>query len=473
MRNLPGANCRSREGFRGGGIWRTGILWVLISLLIVFIPSCVYSDLQQKSNPIQVRGVDPLSVHRRLESAGFEPGPYSETDTAELSEAVRRFQRFAKLDPTGKVDGATWKKMQLLYDPRSASGQPARVSAESPGTAARSGGKNRSPGGRKVSIGPAWPPIIVQITQEILNRLDYNPGRADGVWDSKTAAAIGRYQKESGMAATDSIDRKTLAALIESDCRDGCEFRLFMTPADMAVLSALWFADAEPVEGTTLEGFLIQALQIMLQRSGYETDPPGDMGTETRRAVREFQSTLPGGKRGVVNAETVHALFSRLCAGGCQFIVSNQLGSPASRQQSSPLAGAGLEPIPPNRSYENYPLNVGDNAFAVEKSECSDISGDWIIFYEGIVAEKERDSVSVRLEKRFGYRFHPGSEGLDKTDWWCIPRRRHCYSTIDFKDWGGAYAPGQVISFPADRVFNARITIINGISQYLRTYCRR
>ncbi|MCP4111893.1 MAG: hypothetical protein GY749_41255 [Desulfobacteraceae bacterium] len=121
----------------------------------------------------------------------------------------------------------------------------------------------------------------------------------------------------------------------------------------------------------------------------------------------------------------------------------------------------------------NIPVNINDKVFAVEKFECSDISGDWLIFFEGTVTDKSDETISVRLEKRFGYRFHPDKEGVDKKDWLCIPKRGHCYSSINFSDWDGKYSESQVVSFTKDKVYNARITTIIGISSFLQQNCNR
>ncbi len=66
---------------------------------------------------IAVSGIDLKSVFRRLENGGFVPGPYNENNLTQLSEAIKRFQKFANLNITGKLDSLTWSKLQGLYDP--------------------------------------------------------------------------------------------------------------------------------------------------------------------------------------------------------------------------------------------------------------------------------------------------------------------------------------------------------------------
>ncbi len=233
----------------------------IVFFILAVIPSCTYStpSLKRDTAVIAVPGIDLKSVYRRLEKAGFHPGPYQEDDLTQLSGAIRRFQRFAKLEPTGILDKYTWDRLRILYDPI----------------------------------------------------------------------------------------------------------------------------------------------------------------------------------------------------------------------QSQKTAPAKIKKIKPSATYRNYPVDVNDRVFAVEKFECSDVSGDWLTFYEGTVTDAAGETFSVRLGKRFGYRYHPEKEGIDNTDWWCVPQKRHCYSAVKFSDWQGQYAENQVVSFPKQQVYNADTGIINGISDFLRQNCKR
>ncbi|MEE4359679.1 MAG: peptidoglycan-binding protein [Desulfococcaceae bacterium] len=84
-----------------------------------YAPKPVEKAKASGSTIIKVSDIDLHSVFRRLENAGFQPGPYQENDLGSLSEAVRRFQKFAKLDESGVIDASTWAKLEMLYDPES------------------------------------------------------------------------------------------------------------------------------------------------------------------------------------------------------------------------------------------------------------------------------------------------------------------------------------------------------------------
>ena len=78
-------------------------------------------SVKPQQGVIAVSGIDLKSVFRRLDNGGFDPGPYREDDLTLLSESIKRFQKIAKLQDTGKLDAPTWAKMKKLYDPIAAS----------------------------------------------------------------------------------------------------------------------------------------------------------------------------------------------------------------------------------------------------------------------------------------------------------------------------------------------------------------
>jgi len=122
---------------------------------------------------------------------------------------------------------------------------------------------------------------------------------------------------------------------------------------------------------------------------------------------------------------------------------------------------------------DTYPVKLDDTVFAIEQYECSAISGHWAIVYEGVVIATQGDNVFVRLDKRLGYRFRPQLEGIDRTNWWCIPLRRHCYSVVKFSDWNGQYVQNQVAFFPGKRVYYAKIRIVDAVAPFLQQMCER
>jgi len=92
---------------------------------------------------------------------------------------------------------------------------------------------------------------------------------------------------------------------------------------------------------------------------------------------------------------------------------------------------------------------------------------------QGTIVERDEKTVALRLEERFGYRYYPNQEGIHRTDWWCIPRRRHCYAPISFSDWGGTSSKNSVQRFPIERVYDARLGVVNNMSALLKQHYQR
>ncbi len=280
--------------------FRIKILEFLL-ILMVIIPSGSYSVTP--NNVIVIHDIDAKAVHRRLKNAGFNPGAYDKDDFTQLSAAIARFQKIAKLEINGILDSYTWNKLQKLYDPPESVNHKTHLS------------------------------------------------EADGLLNCKTTESV-----------------------MTSNCTDDGEFSDF------------------PEIGK-----------------------------------KHPQQTNSGKRLKQLKAVTIDP--------------------------------------------DTCPVDLNDRVFTVEQFECSAISGHWIILYEGVVTAIKAEDVFVRLEKRLGYRFRPQLEGIDNTAWWCIPPRRHCYSSIKFSDWKGQYSQNQVVNFPKKRVYNAQIKIIDGVTHFFQQAC--
>jgi hypothetical protein len=141
--------------------------------------------------------------------------------------------------------------------------------------------------------------------------------------------------------------------------------------------------------------------------------------------------------------------------------------------QGQAPAQPSVRKLPPTLPPASTPLPLHGVAYASEKVECSNISGDWVTLYQGTVVEQDAKTIALRLDERFGYRYYPNQDGLNRTDWWCIPRRRHCYSTISFGDWGGTFSKNSVQRFPSERVYDAQLGLINSMATVLQQQCHR
>ncbi|BEQ17068.1 peptidoglycan-binding domain-containing protein [Desulfoferula mesophila] len=135
------------------------------------------------------------------------------------------------------------------------------------------------------------------------------------------------------------------------------------------------------------------------------------------------------------------------------------------------------KPAPPSAAPSPAPsrtaLQPGDEVYVLERAKCLPQGGAWLLVYVGQVRSLEEGRVWVTLSERLSYRYNPGEKGVNAKDWFCVPRRRHCYSPVPFGDWGGRYRPGQTAAFDqgkAHRLSGGRKDNLYGLA---RNYCRQ
>ncbi|MDM8515573.1 peptidoglycan-binding domain-containing protein [Desulfobacterales bacterium HSG16] len=445
-------------------------------MIITAAPSCSHSDQPVKIEGylIEISENERRSLFRRLEYAGFAPGEYSETNFTQLTEAVKKFQRFAKIEDNGMLDGFTWNMLKKLYDPEEKKAASTKRSNNKEGV-----GDRKQPAIHKKA---RWPENLIKVIREMLADMGYDiPKTGKGI-DGRTQKAIRHFQEDFNIKKSGQtiLDSQTFISILETYCTDGCDFNLILTGDDINDLADLFFKQDgtwNPFSETFLEVIAIRLIQSLLNELGYNAGmPDGVIRQKTREAVSGFQQDNDMKTDGLLSKNVISAIFTKACNRACVFSILKENTNQDAAYVTEPEETSSYNNRPIN--YDNialnsYPINIDDRVFAVEKMQCSDISGDWIIFYQGIVTQISGELFSLRLEKRFGYRFHPEREGINNTDWWCVPRRRHCYSAIKFDDWKGKYEKNMIVQFEKDKIFNSRITIINGISRFLQQNCNR
>ena len=62
-------------------------------------------------------------------------------------------------------------------------------------------------------VGQDYSPYIVEKVQRILTQKGYKPGKIDGVWGSKTEAAVRAFQKDHRLTVTGRLDERTKKVL--------------------------------------------------------------------------------------------------------------------------------------------------------------------------------------------------------------------------------------------------------------------
>ncbi|NTV30308.1 MAG: peptidoglycan-binding protein [Candidatus Omnitrophica bacterium] len=140
----------------------------------------------------------------------------------------------------------------------------------------------------------------VEELQKLLKLLGYNIGRADGRFGPGTREAVAKFQAEEGLEVTRFVDKATWAHLQA-------------------------YASSPFVHNGQLSG---KAIQLALRKAGFDPGKAdGQMGKNTRDAVKAFQLAQGLDPDGHVGLRTIKALWE-------------YLPDPPARPQSAKPAGA-------------------------------------------------------------------------------------------------------------------------------------
>ena len=110
--------------------------------------------------------------------------------------------------------------------------------------------------------------------------------------------------------------------------------------------------------------------------------------------------------------------------------------------------------------FKSPKLQIDKEVYVIEKVKCEKY-GQWIQLYKGMLRKIAGNKVTVQLTQRYGIKHHPTKQGVSSTDWFCIPKRKYCYSEIGFQAWQGQYKPNDIIEFPKTDI--AQLEIISVI----------
>lgn len=230
----------------------------------------------------------------------------------------------------------------------------------------------------------------------------------------------------------------------------------------------------------------------LLKEAGYD---PGECWSITdtdqmRRAIRQFQEhqrlapaqgdlnreTWERLKLVVRNMRSQRAALAKARSGQNTAAPPPKVGStvkptaPTAQaepgQAKAPAAKRARQPPPPPP-----PLGVGERVLVAERTKCLGRGGVWLLAYAGVVQALEGDRVWVLLRQRISYRYNPGEKGVDSQDWFCVPRRRHCYSPVSFGDWGGIRRADETVVFTKTRVRRAGGDPKDTLYELARHFC--
>ena len=134
------------------------------------------------------RGTQVTGLQQRLEIHGFDPGRIDSVFGPRTEQAVRAFQQARGLEVNGIVNRATWQLLEA--DP-----QPVAVAV--PAEVLNKGTKGSK----------------VRTLQTRLQIKGFDPGPVDGIFGSRTQAAVIAYQQTKGLEGDGVVDEQTWSAL--------------------------------------------------------------------------------------------------------------------------------------------------------------------------------------------------------------------------------------------------------------------
>ncbi|PZR12288.1 MAG: hypothetical protein DI536_15400 [Archangium gephyra] len=136
------------------------------------------------------------NVQKHLRAAGFDPQRTTGRFDERTEGALKAFQSKSGLSPTGVVDAKTWKALQKSF-----------ILSSKPAAPAQTLGERSS---------------AVKASEKLLQRLGFNPGKIDGLFDKKTLAAVKAYEKKHELERDGAIGTNQLAKMkrdVKSDYR--------------------------------------------------------------------------------------------------------------------------------------------------------------------------------------------------------------------------------------------------------------
>lgn len=131
------------------------------------------------------QGSQVTGLQQRLQLHGFDPGRIDSVFGSRTEQAVRAFQQARGLEVNGIVDRGTWQLLEA--DP-----QPVAVAEV----------LTKGTKGSKV--------LTLQTRLQVKG---YDPGPVDGVFGSRTQAAVIAYQEAKGLEKSGVVDQETWTAL--------------------------------------------------------------------------------------------------------------------------------------------------------------------------------------------------------------------------------------------------------------------
>ena len=205
-------------------------------------------------------GSDVRTLQTALTRAGYDPGSINGVFGAQTERAVKQFQRVLGLQEDGIVGPRTWSfLLPFVY--------------ESDPDVLRRGSRG----------------AMVTMLQNALNRAGYDVGNVDGLFGTRTQAAVRNFQRGQGLPQSGVVDFNTWLALAP-----------YLNSRDINLRRGD-------------RGMLVRLAQTALTRAGYNPGSvDGIFGPNTQSATRAFQRANGLTADGIIGPRTWTALVAYL-----------------------------------------------------------------------------------------------------------------------------------------------------------------
>ena len=144
----------------------------------------------------------------------------------------------------------------------------------------------------------------VKTVQQVLNKLGYSVGTADGVYGGKTYNAVKTYQTKNKIPVTGTIESKTLASL-------SANYSVYLNSTASRGTSAISFSISRVLKMGT-SGTDVKSLQQALKHLSYTVNITGVFDSQTYNAVRSFQKLNHLTADGIVGTNTAKLINAKL-----------------------------------------------------------------------------------------------------------------------------------------------------------------
>lgn len=201
------------------------------------------------------------NVQALLNQLGYDAGTADGMMGLKTRNAIRTFERDVQLPVTGEPSRMLFQRLQ----------QAAAAESGDKSYSTTQGYASSSTVARSTTSGDVeLRSSDVLALEQQLKRLGYSPGKADGVYDSKTRTAIQRYQQDQGLA----VDGRATASLLASvESED--------SGSDDGYGQDYQQGYASPQT--------IQQIEQSLSQKGYRVGPvDGRMDAQTQTAIDDF-----------------------------------------------------------------------------------------------------------------------------------------------------------------------------------------